>query len=35
MGIFWDNHKTGLVLGGISMHFLKIKVQNWDNFGGC
>ena len=36
---FWGRHKIGLVLGVISMHFrgsfFKVKVQNWDIFGGC
>ena len=32
---FWGNHKTGLVLGVISMHFisfLEVNVQNGDIF---
>ena len=44
MDIFGVHHKTGLVLGVISMQvsflrifgsFLKIKVQNMNIFGGC
>ena len=32
LDIFWGHQKIGLVLGVISMHFLKVKVQNGGNF---
>ena len=36
---FWiflgGHHKIGLVLGVISMHFLRVKVQNGGYFWGC
>ena len=30
--IFWGHHNIGLYLGGIYMHFYKVKVQNGEYF---
>ena len=38
MDIFWDRHKPGLFLMtfiNLLGVFLKVKVQNRNNFGGC
>ena len=39
LDIFRGPSQIGLYLGGISKHsmafFLKVKIQNWNIFGGC